>query len=159
MRFIGKGGTMKTRIAIIIHCAVILAACAPSTVQTQTPKPPTTKTQTATVRPAATKALTKATRTSEPKAECIRWDKVRKSDKGKEVCVSGDVLFGITAEDGNGDIVAWFFRFSENPSSFYLVQESLPLDFEQGDCISSTGKLQVDDNGTAFIANGKLKRC
>jgi len=98
---------------------VVLSACAPSTA-------PNTRT------PTATKT---ATRTPEPKSGCIRWDKVRKSDQGKEVCVSGDVIFGLSGEDGNGNIAFWIVGFSD------------------------TGTLQIDDDGTVFIEHGKIAKC
>ena len=137
--------------ALSVLMALAMQACVPAA-------PAVTPTIESTPTPAATRTP-RPTSTPAGPADCLQWEDVNGNQDGEEVCVFGDVLFGFSVEDGNGDIVYWVLRFAEDPATFYLVQNTLPFEFESGDCISVTGQFEVDDNGTPFIENGEMRRC
>ena len=95
------------------------------------------------------------TNTSEP--ACTHWSKLARQEEGKEMCVTGEVLFGVSAEDSAGDIQYWVTRFSAEPG-FYLINDALP-ELQPGDCITVFGRVQLDDSGLLFIENGEVKPC
>ena len=95
--------------------------------------------------------------TDTPGLACTLWSKLARQDEGNEMCVTGDVLFGVSAEDSNGDIQYWVTRFSTEPG-FYLINDVLP-ELKPGDCITVFGRVQLDDSGLLFIENGEVKQC
>ena len=152
------------RYAVAIICLVLVASCAPSAESAQ---PAITQTQIATAmitvtpKPAATPRPTRTIRPTQEisKPGCFQWDKVDESANGEEVCVFGNVLFAGSAADGNGDILFWLVRFNEDPTTFYVLQDALPFEFQSGDCIAVSGELQFDDTNTPFIENGEMTKC
>jgi hypothetical protein len=88
---------------------------------------------------------------------CTPWSKLARHDEGKELCVTGEVLFGVSSEDTTGDIQYWVTRFSTEPG-FYLINDTLP-EIQPGDCITVFGRVQLDDSGLLFIENGEVNQC
>ena len=91
--------------------------------------------------------------------DCSRWETVDKSRKGQETCVYGNVFIAYSVDDADGNTLWWIVRFSEEPTAFYFTQDEFAFEFQLGDCLSVTGPLQLDDNGTAFVENGELSTC
>jgi len=136
---------MKIKWVVIIFCIVVLSACAPSTApNTRTPPPalPRQKLRRAPLNP------------SRSVYAGIRSARATKGKKFAYLVTCISVYLGRMAT------VTLRFGFSESPSTFYISQGAgLLPEMQTGDCISTTGTLQIDDDGTVFIEHGKIAKC
>ena len=90
---------------------------------------------------------------------CITWDQVDLTDEGLLLCVSGTVLQVVNIDDDAGNTLWYIIRFSQEETTFYIVQDRLRFDVQPGSCVSVTGPLLRDDNGIPTIENGDLQPC
>ena len=149
---------MRSRTVFIVGLLVLMLSCNQLTPASSTPPPAIPTHSPAPALPTPQNTAIPTSTLPAPEG-CLRWDNVEQAPQGQEVCVFGDVWFGVSVEDGNGNIISWVIKFADDPTSFYFANDTLPFQFESGDCISVTGRLQLNDNQIPFIENGTVKRC
>jgi hypothetical protein len=128
---------------LLLACGSIPVAITPTVAPTVTP----------TIKPTFTPVPTKT------KSPCLQWNEVYRYMVDEELCVYGKIYIAFSVNDDSGNELFSVIRFSEESNKFYIVQKVVPMQFEMGECLSVSGKLQVDDTGIPFIEDGQITKC
>ena len=117
----------------------------PPSFATQTPIPRPTNT------PQANIVLGRSTPTHNP---CLRWDQITATLNGQKVCV-----YGVLANyKENWELEQTNFYFG-SPEEFFLVSNYRWNDVVEGECISTTGEVQLNTYKTPYIKVEEIYKC